>query len=197
MDRTKVRAINNMRSKWSIVSLLLLVMMMVSACIGQREFENPPATFQESLLVGTWEAHYDGPGTGVDRLVLRADGTFQQEYNSLQSLYFKTSWNKWRVQQFMDGRIYVHLEGARFYDKGIRVGEKEGIACPASQPGCGSTDLPYSFYDPVYDVYVEMVGELVLSVRESSDAPGGLVLKHMRFGADGVTSGEFYLVEEP
>ena len=197
LDRVQIRTVNNMRIKWSLIPFLLLVMVMIPACVGQKTFSDPPVDFRESDLVGTWEAHYDGSGTGVDRLVLKEDGTFQQVYDSLGLHTFKTSWNKWHVERFPDeGRIYVHLEGARFYDDGRRVADYEGIGCPASQPGC-LMDTPYPFLDPVYDYYVEMVGRLVLSVRSSPDAPGGLVLKHMRRGVDDVYSGEFYLVEEP
>jgi hypothetical protein len=154
-----------------------------SACNRQEIFENPPTDLQEADLVGIWEAHYDGPGTGVDRLVIRADGTFRQEYNSLEALYFESPWNKWWVERFEDGRIYVHLRGARFYNQGVRIGEDEGHK---------------TFYDPVSDVYVEVGRELVLSVRAASDSPGGLVLKHLRFGGEGIYSDEFYRVgDEP
>ena len=184
-----------MRNKWPLIPFLTFVMILTHACVGQEAFSDPPLDLQESDLVGTWEAHYDGSGTGVDRLILKGDGTFQQTYDSLSGHTFETSWNKWHIERFPDdGRIYIYLEGARFYDEGRRVAEEEGIACPASQ--C-LEDMPNPFRDPVYDNYVEMIGRLVLSVRTSPDTPGGLVLKHMRLGVDDLRSGTFFFVEEP
>lgn len=172
-----------MKHCWLVACLFFLLALVTSACVQQETFEDPPVDFQELDLVGIWEAHYDGPGTGVDSLVIRPDGTFQHEYNSFETLYFKSPWNKWWIERFEDGRIYVHLRGARFYNQGVRIGSDEGHK---------------TFHDPVHDIYVEVGRELVLSVRTASDAAGGLVLKHLRYGAESVYSDEFYRVgDEP
>lgn len=143
-----------------------------TAPAGVENSENPPATFQMSDLVGTWEADYSLP-RGHDELALRADGTFKQIYKNQQEDYvYETPWNEWSVERFSDGRVYVHLKGARYYLDGIPLAEKEGL---------GPGDEPWSYYDP-FDPKcryrsVHMVGELVLNIRVLPS--GELVLANM------------------
>jgi len=161
-------------SLWVSIILLFCVLMTLAACASIADSENPPATLQESDLVGTWEADY-GLRVGVDRLILRADGTFKQIYeNQREDHVYETPWNEWSVERFPDGRVRVHLKGARYYLEGIRVTEEGGVI-PAALPVVGGE--PWPFYDPFAKESVYMVGELIFNVRRLSS--GELILAHM------------------
>jgi len=165
---------------WFNVVLLLLLLSATAACVREEVemlegSEPPPATFRETDLVGTWEGHYGYPW-GTDRLIIREDGTFKQIYRDEEGYVYETPWNKWWVERFPDGRVQVHLEGARYYVGGIEMAEQDGL-----HPISSSPPWPYSFYDWFVEAgekwSVEMVGKLVLNVRR---APSGeLVLAHM------------------
>jgi hypothetical protein len=107
----------------------------------------PPVTFQDSELGGTWEAHYYGGR--IDRLVIKGDGTFKQVYYEKNYVY-ETPWNEWWVERFLDGRVWVHLKGARYF--------VDGIEYPQMPAHC----------DPFSEAVVEMVGEVILNVRQLS-----------------------------
>lgn len=116
---------------WFGFVLLLLVVIPLGCCqviltLSTAEIsksQNPPATLQELDMVGTWKADY-GSRRGVDKLILRADGTFKQIYENRRENYtFETPWNKWWLERFPDGRVRVHLKGARYYLGGIPVAE--------------------------------------------------------------------------
>lgn len=163
-------------ARLAIVLSVAVLTVSVTGCIGwEAPYSNPPATFQESDLVGTWEARY---GKGVDRLIIRADGTFKQIYRD--RTYYETPWNKWWVERLPHGGARVHLEGARYY---LNFAADE------------------LFYDPFAKESVEMVGELILNVRGLSS--GELILHHMWTHGDGgfaLIGGEtemFRRVEEP
>jgi hypothetical protein len=121
---------------------------------------NPPADFDESDLVGTWEARY--MEWGVDRLILRSDGTFKQVFQDVdcEDCGSETEWNRWWVERFPDGRVRLHLEGARYYPQATVGG----------------------FWDPIADELVHPMLELVVNVRV--DSSGELLLLHMWPQAD-------------
>lgn len=174
------------RSKWLIVvpSALVLTMMAVGCEVrGGGPFSNPPASFQETDLVGTWEAHY---GRSVDRLILRGDRTFKQIYrdNYEKDYVYETPWNKWWVERFPNGRARLHLQGARNYRVGILLAERDGLhhPCPKEYPDCHWASEPYDYYDPFAREFVDMVNKLVLNVR--SDSSGELLLLHLWRGGD-------------
>ena len=167
------------RISWFSVPLLLLLLA-TAACVREEVemlegSKPPPATFQETDLVGTWEGHYGYPW-GTDRLILREDGTFKQIYTNEEGYSYETPWNEWGVERFPDGRVWVHLEGARYYVGGIEMAERDGLHPISSGP-----PWPYSFYDWFVEAgekwSVEMVGKLVLNVRRVPS--GELVLAHM------------------
>jgi len=179
------------RISWCFnVVLLLLLLTAIAACDESiksiMDSEPPPATFREIDLVGTWEGHYGYPW-GTDRLILREDGTFKQIYGDEEGYVYETPWNKWWAERFPDGRVRVHLEGARWYLDGNDFAELDGLL-PAGIGG--PPDSPtYDFYDPFarhtddWRVYfVEMVGKLVLNVRRVSS--GELILVHMSGSTD-------------
>lgn len=174
------------------VAISILVLLTAAACgagwlmLAAQDvpYANPPESLQDSDLVGTWETRY---GRSVDRLILRADGTFKQVYqdNTVEGYVYETPWNEWWLERFPDGRVWVHLQGARYYLAGIRIAELEGLPEPAptDQPELWGKDrFPLSFYDPFGKEFLEMVGELILSVR--SDDSGEIILHHMWGSAD-------------
>jgi len=204
------------RGLWVGVGLLVVIPLLCLLCCEVtltllaseiEKSENPPATLRESDLVGTWEVVYGSQRT--DRLILRADGMFKQIYQDQTrgDYAYKTPWNEWWMERFPDGRVRVHLEGARYYLAGIEEGELDGWE-PTIAPG--QYDIwedrggppPYSFFDPFaeeqVDMGVEMVGKLVLNVRRLPS--GELVLAHMWGSPDwgfGDKTQVFHRVETP
>ncbi len=151
---------------------VVLVLIQLRSAMGnclEAPYQHPPTTLRESDLVGIWEAHY---GRSVDRLVLRGDGTFEQVYvdHHTAGYVFESGWNEWWVERLADGRILVHLQGARYYPDGLRVAEEEGVDDPFDP-------FPGRFYDPVTDEAVHVTGKLVVNVR--TDSSGELFFYHM------------------
>jgi hypothetical protein len=171
---------------------------------AEAPYSPPPEGFDESDLVGTWQTQY---GRSVDTLTVMADGTFKQRYEDRydESYVFETSPNAWWLERFPDGRIRLHLQGARYYIRGITVAELGGYALgSASLDGDstpGPTAFPHPFYDPFGRESLHMVGELILTVRV--DSRGEPLLHHMTysseegFGLTGCERKHFRRVEEP
>ncbi len=154
------------------------------SCKPAIVFSNPPATLQAGDLVGIWEVQY-GPNT-VDRFILRADGTYKQQYQDGPRNYvFETPWNPWSVRQYTDGRVRVYLQGARYYPAGIEWAEDEGfVASDPTLPAWKQADAaPHGFYDPVANELVEMPRVVILNVQ--TDLSGDLLLIQMLFGVEG------------
>jgi len=163
------------------LSIALIVFLLVAVPSSRAPYLNPPATLQESDLVGTWEAHYIWGG--VDRLILREDGTFKQEFWCRSQDYFwESPWGPWYLERFPDGRVRLHLEGGRYYLYDIDIAEREGfvpreaLLPPLEEP------WPHGFWDPVAEEFVNMPHKLVLNVRSDN---GELVLFHMYYGSQG------------
>jgi hypothetical protein len=148
---------------------VVVVLVLLRAAMGhcpEAPYQVPPGTFQDSDLVGTWEARY---GRSVDRLAIKAGGTFTQVYEDhyRADYIYETGWNEWWVERLGDGRIRLHLQGARYYADGVTVAEVEGPDDP----------FPRRFFDPVTDEAVDVRGKLVLNVR--TDSSGELLLYHL------------------
>jgi hypothetical protein len=144
----------------------------------EAPYSNPPTTLQESDLAGTWQTHHDQ--IGVDRLIINADGTFKQIYEERMAYVvrvysYETPWNDWWLERFPDGRVRLHLEGARYYRRGKTVAELDGM-------GFGPQPNPWLFGDPFSRESVEMVGKLILNVR--ADSRDERLLHHMFWGTD-------------
>lgn len=169
--------------RWIIVALSLILLLITSACY--TSYTNVPETFQDHKLAGTWEAYYDRGIT--DRLIIRTDGTFKQIYHdNTENYHFESLWGKWWVERSPDGRVRLHLQGARHYRYGIDIAEEEGIrrpSCADDEPYCwrGAEALPRLFYDPIANEGVEMVGKLVLNVQSDSEQ---IVLLHIVRSSD-------------
>jgi len=155
----------------------LILVALITSC--EAPYSNPPTTFQDLDLVGTWKAHY--MEWGIDQLVFREDRKFKQIYrdNLMKGYVYETPWNKWWVERLPDGRVRVHLQGARYYLAGIERAERDGWGdpCPKELPDCGWDRIPYLYYDPFGKESVDMVGKLILNVRV--DFSGEILLHHM------------------
>jgi len=171
-----------------MLAVTAFILLSAVAC-EMQPYSNPPLTFEDSALVGTWEATYSH--SQIDRLLLRADGTFKQVYvenwrGEGKDYVYETQWNPWWVERSLDGRVRLHLKGARY----LRLGHE--WAARLHDQG---------FYDPVADAFLEMVEELVLNVRRRSS--GELILLHMWEHGDrgyilfGGSGEEFHRVEGP
>ncbi|MBC7228454.1 MAG: hypothetical protein H5T61_14685 [Thermoflexales bacterium] len=184
-----------MKRRWFRAILLFpgLIALAIACCYGAfyyvvekpiEKFEksrNPPMTLNESDLLGTWKAGYDHfyDDGGIDTLILKADGTFKQIYeNQSRNYIFETPWNEWWLERFPDGRVRVHLKGARYYLCGIREVKERPVSL--HDPFAflqGKPAIWYPEIDKNETSIVHTVGELVLNVRVLPS--GELVLAHM------------------
>ena len=183
-----------MQKKWLKIVVFVLVLTMTLACGG---IVNPPTNFQPSDLDGTWEAHY--LGRSVDRLVIKADRTYQQIFDNRNGYVYISPWNEWHMERLSDGRVRLHLEGGRYYPEGIKIAEAEGmhyVPKGASEELQRFREMPWSFYDSVTEEPLTMVGELILDVDASPSFPGRMALVHMQYDIDSEPV-EFCLIEAP
>lgn len=169
--------------------VVLLLTQLTAGCnvqaVLERPYANPPSTFQDVDLVGTWETRYFN--AGIDTLIIRPDKTFKQIYRdqTISGYVYETPWNEWWTERLNDGRIRLHLRGARYYLGGVQFAEQNGLSpIPKDQPNYWGANEPppFPFYDPIAKDFVNMVGELVLNVR--SDTAHNLILMHMWESSD-------------
>lgn len=166
----------------SFCYILLILSLLGSSCSSQ--LINPPPEIKESDLTGKWIANY---GEGItDTIEILDDGTYNQVYeNSNTGYQFSTGWEKWELEIYLDGRVWLYLNDARYYVAGERIGELAGRGdpCPTQYPDCIHGNNPRPFYDPFStDNSVKMTDRLVLIVRATSE--GELILHHMWTSTD-------------
>lgn len=131
----------------------------------------PPEDFKEADLIGTWQARY---GTSlIDKLTLKADGTYQQILeDSLADYYYKSDWNKWYVTYSSSGRPKLHLEKmgycVYFLDE-----------CEATRRG--ETTL---YYDPSENKNINLTGEVILQITGDEGNSKGIRLWHLQVDED-------------
>ena len=149
---------------------LAITFLAVGLACSYSGLMNPDLGLSRSDLIGTWETSY---GKGItDQIQIREDGTYKQIYTNTKIDYsFETGWNEWHLEAFSDGRVWIYLEGGRYYFAGKSIGELDG-------GGDYIGSHPRTFWDP-YDLNftVEMVDRLVLAVRV--DSKGKIILHHM------------------
>lgn len=139
------------QKSWSkIAAFFVLVWMSISACTIVQ-FTAPLETLEASNLVGTWQANYENYElydaawmittlvriTGVEIFILKADGTYQQIYDNGKGYVYTSPWNKWSLERLPNGRLQVHLEGARYYLNGIEWAEDPGAVVVTWDPATG------------------------------------------------------------
>jgi hypothetical protein len=134
----------------------------LSACLSSTD---PLAQIKESDVVGTWQAiyadsHANVDPSGIERIVLRGDGTYQQTYTDGSGYRYKSEWNKW----YMDSDRLIHLERGRWFPLGIDDSERAMQGQVLSMKIRGK------------DVFVELVKEIILIVTYSGEQ---LTLEHL------------------
>ena len=165
-------------SAWLRLTVAVLAVIVTTSC--SVPYSNPPEGLQEADLVGTWEARY--APKRIDCLIIMADGTFKQIYRDYTSgdYTFETPSGAWSLEYLPDGRVRIHLEGARYYVNGIKFGEQDGMES-ASSAATSATESPFAFYDPFGKELVYMPKELSLNVQTVA---GKLILHHMWTSSD-------------
>jgi hypothetical protein len=167
--------------RYIIIFLWLVISIILSACA--ESYENPPPEITETDLIGSWEVNYSENRT--ERIILNSDGTYIQIYNNTQNNYqYESNGNKWWLEHFPDGNVYIHLEYGRYYLAGERIAELNGRkdSCPLDFPNCHWETEPRIFYDPYVKDTVEMVDELLLTIR--IDQSENIFLHHMWTSSD-------------
>lgn len=175
-------------TKLKALAPMLLLLPFLAACsfapLWELPYANPPESFRDSDIVGTWEVSYFNGGT--DSLTIRPDHTFRQTYRRDFSAWYvyQTSWSNWWTERFSDGRVRLYLQGARYYRLGIQMAEHDGYADPLPEhiPGMPDSAIPRgprpeALYDPIGGQLVQIAGKLVLNIR--SDSNHSLLLMHM------------------
>lgn len=138
----------------------------------------PPETFQESDLIGTWEAEFGTPGNTT--LVLREDGTYKQIYDNPDTGHFyESDWQGWWIEYRESGIPNLHMEGMRLCDHSAKDCEREAGG------GAGP------WFDYCERRTVEMRGEVVLLLVGVSSGlvnppPRGIVLLYLKPDPDSI-----------
>jgi len=179
------------RALTMVISVFLIALVCTSCSLGAHEegewhCRSLPDAFQESDLIGTWQAEY-GVGTDADIIVLRQNGTYDQIYTCYvcePSISFENLGNQWWLEHRASGGIYLHLEGMRRCNFTDELCLQEG--------GGGGNRF---YWDYCEDRGVKMPGEVVLMVigtaEDEKDIPLGIKLAHMPPSPD---STPFYFI---
>jgi len=166
--------------------MVILLVAFFTACSLAPEEEIPP--IERDNLIGTWTAdysHYNREPRGVtlpdgkETLVLRADGTFEQDFQAVTGFHRKVL-GKWESENVKTDRyrMRIHLYGAMYYLEGLSA---------ATDPNFGAT-----MWDPIVHQYVSIgskSGVVILYATRllwKSQSPCGrkydLVLQHLPIG---------------
>jgi hypothetical protein len=174
---------SNLQVRVAAIALLFLPPLCYSLVPHlEQPYKDPPATISAEDLTGIWVARYP---SGTDELQLTEDGTFRQCYrhSDTSQCSFDTPWTQFSIEPLPDGRVYIHLPGARYFLAGERIAELDGQEDPCPLPDCPiPSGQPRTFFDPVGHDTVEMPGELLLNIRATSH--GELALLHMWTSSD-------------
>jgi hypothetical protein len=174
--------VKNYLPKLSIL-LLLGFLLGVSACTAET-YEDPPNDLSVSDLVGTWETRYGKDR--IDIITIREDGMFQQFYENKKTNYrFTTNWDPLRLENLSNRSVYIHFEHGRYYSAGEEIAELDGMGnpCPKELPNCYFGTHPRAFFDPYSGIDVEMMNELVVTIRKKPN--GEIIFHHMWTSSDG------------
>jgi len=147
------------------LSVLALLAMMSAGCTLTQDNASPPRVED---LVGTWMADYNQSAstfdsTGVETLVFRSDGKYQQVYSNGSGYTYESPWNNW----YLDSDGFLHLEGGRWYVGGPAKAESD------SKGAVLSTKIKDK------DVTINLGEEILLVI---STRRGATVLEHMPLG---------------
>ena len=106
----------------------------------KKETKSPPTCppipqgFKDADLIGTWFVKYAAGNT--DTLILRGDGTYQQDYfDPYTKENYQSDWKMWSIERRPSGFIRLHL-------KGMRICDSLDAICARVEGGMG-TELIY------------------------------------------------------
>lgn len=166
-----------------IMKLILLFVCINLISVGCAEvYKSPPNDMDVASVVGSWTTKYTS--YQVDTIVINDDETFTQQFEDSRISYLFETTGEWYLQHFPDGSIYLHLLSGRYYVEGIKRAEQDGRDLPCTQEfsDCWWENDPFLFYDPYRDSFVEMLDQLILTIR--ADRLGDIVLHHLWTSSD-------------
>lgn len=181
--------------KKKIIPVFLIIILII--CIGglmiftfikrgydlakEAPFSNPNPSFDESNLVGDWIINYSG--SRIEEIQIQKDGEYKQVYID-DGTTVESQYNDWWVELLEDGRIYLHLEGAKYYFYGISAANLSEVPCPPNDIECEeiASKVPNKSYDWISNEWVDVSGQLILNVR--MDSNNELILLHLWKSSD-------------
>lgn len=140
-----------------------------SACGTNGVSSEPINQVSESDLIGVWESHYSRY-SGVEFLVIKEDGTYEQIFNDVTGYLYVSEINRWHSEISTSGRLFVRFERGRYFPEGPSFANLLGVD-PLDHSRL------YPFYDPEEEASVYMDNELILEVIPSKSTKG-IVLGH-------------------
>lgn len=166
----------------AIMLRLLFIQLCVCILLGTRliscradpEMAQPPPTFVEADVIGTWTNPRRGSIT--DTLTIRADHTFRQQYATAPNTRLTEVKGKWRLENRPSGCIYLHMEGMRY------IYAAEIIANNGNRAFDGS---PHLFREACEETSIAMLDKVILSVGNDPRAPRGIILRFPFSSTDG------------
>jgi len=176
----------NQRFRYSVIGMLTVLLV---ACSFAPEEKVPPIEYSD--LIGEWTADYSRYNreprgvtlpNGEETLVLRADGTFEQDFQAAIGYHRKVS-GKWRAEKIdYIGWTRIYLNGAIYYLEGL--------------PAARDPSFGVAAWDPIVHQYVSIgnrPGVVILYARRllwdskyDSKIPCGrkydIILQHLPIG---------------
>ena len=124
-------------------SLVIFLMVALSVACTVATEEVPP--IERDDLIGEWTADYSQyddpvwavwlPTGGIERLVLHADGTFEQYFEKTAGIPFeKRVSGTWKAERVSKYRTRIYLYGAMYYLDGVRFAKKPTSGISAWDP---------------------------------------------------------------
>ncbi len=143
--------------RWrSIISVVLLWILPVIACRTSSPPSKSIQQISEMDLVGIWESHYSS-WKGVELLVIKDDGTYQQIYEDSKGYLYISEIEKWHLEPQNSGRLFLRFVKGRYFPEGPNWASLLGT--DPLHP-----NLLYSYFDPKDNSAIVMDNELLLEV---------------------------------
>ncbi len=110
--------------------VLILAISTLTGCLESIRYNTPcqrPNDVEQSQIVGVWQAHYrrfwnpDSPSSrisGVETLIIHADGTYSQHFQSAAHNYTGSA-NKWSLVLAEGDGAKLRMESLRYFANGL------------------------------------------------------------------------------
>jgi hypothetical protein len=117
-------------SRMMLYAALILVAIVSSGCLDDIRYSGPcqrPQNVTQPEVVGVWQAHYrnyENPGSpssrisGLETLIIHADGTYSQHFQSPEYNYTGTA-NQWSLVLDEGDGPKLQMEGLRYFADGF------------------------------------------------------------------------------